>query len=141
MNGALSALPELRRRTPIAISQSRVIVQCLQTDHSLWPAQQTMSSPVSPSAMFSMSPKSPAPFTATEHPETLPAFPIEVQKRIIHFALNLEPRYTFTLEKETKAPLTGLVARQNDTRRVVERLNTHRSALNLMRVCKAWKVS
>ncbi|KAK1927047.1 hypothetical protein DB88DRAFT_433704 [Papiliotrema laurentii] len=100
-----------------------------------------MSSPVSPSTLFSHSPRSPLPYSSfSAHPETLPAFPIEVQKRILYFALVTHPRYGFTPDGHPLHPLSGQSARQNDVRRVVERLGTHRAALTLMRVCKLWKV-
>lgn len=104
---------------------------------SLIQSMKTMSSPVSPSALFSTSPSHvPSPPLSFS---SLPTFPIEVQKRILYHALALPPLYPIG-KYDTSYPVAGQAARQREVRRVVERLNIHRAALTLKRVCKAWKV-
>ena len=97
-----------------------------------------MPSPLSPrsfptTSFLASGPASPPPTMS------FPACPIEVQKRILHFALSLSPPH-LSPKHASKRALAGQTARQRELRRVVERLGTHRSALTLMRVCKAWKV-
>lgn len=74
-----------------------------------------------------------------------PTLPFEIQRRIIHFRLALTPSYPSQLE--ASAPITpawddqaGQIGRQAVARRMIERGETQDAALDLMRVCKAWKV-
>jgi len=72
-------------------------------------------------------------------------FPLDIQKRIIHFVLALTPSYPGSIS--TNDPVTsswdslaGQNGRQASLRRSVERMGIARAALNLMRVSKTWKV-
>ena len=75
-----------------------------------------------------------------------PRLPFEVIRRIIHCRLALDPSYPAQLRPgEGPGPewnaLAGQCGRQAAARRRKERLEVQDAALDLMRVCKAWKVS
>jgi hypothetical protein len=76
---------------------------------------------------------------------SFPSFPFDVQKRIIHFALALTPSYPDAINAYDPVStswdvLAGCNGRNAIRQRYEERLGVQRAALQLMRVCKPWKV-
>jgi hypothetical protein len=75
-----------------------------------------------------------------------PALPFEVIRRIIHWRLALTPSFPNQIQEDDPISpawdnLAGQSGRQASVKRWKERLDTQDAALDLMRVCKSWKVS
>lgn len=77
-----------------------------------------------------------------------PRLPFEIIRRIIHCRLALDPSFPSQLKSdEGEGPnpgwdsMAGQCGRQAALRRRKERIEVQTAALDLMRVCKAWKVS
>lgn len=75
-----------------------------------------------------------------------PRLPFEIVRRILHWRLALGPSYPGTLRAEDPITpgwdsLAGQSGRQAAIKRRKERVDSQDAALDLMRVCKAWKVS
>lgn len=71
--------------------------------------------------------------------------PFEVIRRIIHWRLALTPSFPSQIhENDPISPawdnLAGQSGRQASVRRRKERIEMQDAALDLMRVCKSWKV-
>jgi len=72
--------------------------------------------------------------------------PFEVIRRIIHWRLAPTPSFPGQLHEDDRISpawdnLAGQSGRQASVRRWKERTETQDAALDLMRVCKSWKVS
>lgn len=75
-----------------------------------------------------------------------PRLPFEIIRRIIHCRLALDPSFPRQLRADEPThpgwdSLAGQCGRQATLRRRKERIEIQTASLDLMRVCKAWKVS